>query len=257
MDPLLRILIVEDNASTAMLIEEGLEQAGYAVCGKAGDYKEAMMLMKKELPDVVLVDIGLKGPVDGIQTARDLMHIKPVPLLYLTAHTDDETYNRAKQTAPAAFLYKPWRIQELIRQVDLAAYNQQPEQKSDLLGTSDYIYLPDGGSKFRVYINRIIYIQADGAYAKIHLTKEESDRLKLKKPIKPLHVSSSLGSLLDYLPASFYRLSRSYAINLHHLERIEPSQLIMNEEDKPITLPEGGLKKLLNYLRVVRSGQRS
>lgn len=272
MNTSLRILIVEDNSTTAMAIEESLEQAGYTVCGTASNYAEAIALMKDESPDLALIDIGLKGKQDGIVTAQELLRIKPIPLLYLTALTDDATYARAKQTNPVAFLHKPLRIRELAMQIDLALHNANQERSSDQkpkanpVSSSAYLYLPDSyekdlgdgkkrvQSRFRVRIESIIWLQAHGAYTELFLMLEELGRLK--KNEHSLVITMSLGSMLDYLPDHFYRLSSSIAINLNHLDRIESSQVIMEGYPKELDIPEGGRQKLLDRLIVVRSRQR-
>lgn len=79
---------------------------------------------------------------------------------------------------------------------------------------------------------------------------------RLKKNEHSLVITMSLGSMLDYLPDHFYRLSSSIAINLNHLDRIESSQVIMEGYPKELDIPEGGRQKLLDRLIVVRSRQR-
>lgn len=195
----LRILIVEDRPTTVMAIKESLEQTSYTVCGEAADHKSAIALMKSELPDLAIIDIGLKGQPDGIVTAQELIRIKPIPFLYLTVHTDDTTYNRAKNTNPVAFLHKPLRVREFAMQIDLALHNyyngntsvfasaSKPTDyegnKTVILSTSDYLYIPDKSGKFRIHISSIIFLEADGSYTKLFLTKNELDRLDRKSVV--------------------------------------------------------------------------
>ncbi|WP_234736601.1 response regulator [Tellurirhabdus bombi] len=246
----LRILIVEDVPLTAISLEEHLTQAGYIVCGKATDYESAIRLMKKESPDLALIDIQLDGQPDGIVTAQELLRIKPIPIIYLTGHPESEYFARAKKTKPAAFLHKPIRLRELAMQVDLALHNYYLDSNTELASISDYVYIPDGHSKYRVHQNGIAFLRANRAYVDLFLTSEEYERLKIKTKNVPLTVSVSLGKMLEYLPTHFYKISRSVAINLNHLERIETTQIVIGEEE--IDLPEGAYKKLIERLNVVR-----
>jgi DNA-binding NarL/FixJ family response regulator len=268
----LRILIVEDQPTTVMAIKESLEQTGYTICGDAADYASAVALMKRESPDLVIVDIALKGNRDGIVTAQELIRIKPIPLLYLTIHTDDITFERAKQTNPVAFLYKPFRVREVAMQIDLALLNNHQARdayerpKAAQVSTFNDLYLPDSYEKdlgngkkrvqstFRVRIESIIWLQAHGSYAELFLTQEEMGRLK--KNANSLVITMNLGSVLDSLPGHFYRVTTSLVINLNRVDRIEASQVIMEDYPKEIEIPKGGRQQLLAHLNVARSRQR-
>lgn len=268
----LRILIVEDEPTTVMAMKQELEQAGHTICGDAPDYRSAISLMKRELPDLAIIDIGLKGQPDGVVTAQALIQIKPIPLLYLTVHEDQETFIRAKQTNPIGFMNKPLRYSQLLKQVDLAwqnyyqGWNASDKPKADRVPTPDYLYLPDSygedlgdgqkriHSKFRVHIDSIIWLQAKGSSTYLFITKDESDRLK--KNTSALLVTINLGSLLDYLPDHFYRLSSSEAINLNHLDRIESRRIMLSGYSRAIEISEGSQQKLLERLTVARTRQR-
>ncbi|WP_338875047.1 response regulator [Spirosoma sp. SC4-14] len=262
-----RILIVEDESLAVMAIKESLERTSYKICGEAADHDSAIALMKTESPDLVLLDIGLKGKPDGVTTAQSLKKIKPVLIFYITGRMEDETYERAKKTNPIGFLYKPFRPWDLVRQIDLALHNyhegnpsenrlksyDDDEQKTDLISTSDYLYLPDRTARFRIYIKNIIYLEADKGYTELFLTSEELDRLKRK--IRRVVVAKGLSNILDYLPNTFYKLSRSVAINMDHLDRIETSYLVLGSYE--VALPEGTRQPLLERLNAIRSRKRT
>ena len=108
-----RILIVEDDRLIAQGLRWRLTALGYTVVGLATSGEEAMAHAAGLRPDVVLMDIGLGGTMDGVETARHMRALAPVPVIYLSASTDARTVARAWQTAPAGYLGKPVSDQAL------------------------------------------------------------------------------------------------------------------------------------------------
>jgi DNA-binding LytR/AlgR family response regulator len=259
MNPSLRILIVEDDPLTALTIEENLTEAGYEICGKAADYESAIRLMVKESADLALIDISLgAGQPDGIAVAREFMRIKPIPIIYLTGHTEPETFSRAKKTNPLAFLHKPFRPAELADQIELALHNFYHGEKAEMVGMSDHMYVPEGQNKLlRVNHEGILVLKAEGAYTEFFLTQAEFSRLypeKIYRSTQPLLMSVGFGHLFSNLPENFYKVSRSMAINLNYLDRVEYSRVFVGECE--VTLPEGGHKALMDRLNIIRSRKK-
>lgn len=115
-----RILVVEDEALVAMATAQLLEDAGYEVVGMAADSRQALRLAEDERPDLVLMDIRLRGGDDGVATAAQIRQQLGLPILYVSAHGDSATLARAAQTDPAGFLGKPHTTDELLRAVGRA-----------------------------------------------------------------------------------------------------------------------------------------
>ena len=105
--PVAKVLIIEDEAITALDIKKTLEKLNYEIVGIKGRGDEAIKLLDKTNPDIILMDITLKGELDGIETARLINIQNKIPIVYLTAHFDDETIERCKSTNPYGFLLKP------------------------------------------------------------------------------------------------------------------------------------------------------
>src|ERR1700761_2335652 len=97
------ILIVEDEQLIALELAAGLERDGYRVAGIADTFEEAAAIFSREIVDIVLMDIHIKGKRDGVDTAAELMRLRAVPIVYLSALTDARTVERVKGTHPAAF----------------------------------------------------------------------------------------------------------------------------------------------------------
>ena len=116
----IKILIVEDDDVLARIITWRLTNLGYEVCGRASSGTEAMELLLREQPDLILMDINLKGDIDGIETTTRIKKEFRLPVIYLTSHSDGSTLERAKATRPDGFVLKPFGDQDLRVAIELA-----------------------------------------------------------------------------------------------------------------------------------------
>ena len=129
----IRILIVEDEYIIANDIQTSLENMGYEVCGMAASGKKALTLTKELSPDLILMDIMLKGDMDGIETAAMIRETYDISVIFLSAYSDDGILDRAKQTLPFGYLIKPFRDRELKAAIEMAIYKQGMEKKQTAL----------------------------------------------------------------------------------------------------------------------------
>src|SRR4051794_27643473 len=123
-----RILIVEDEGIIAKDIERALRKLAYAVSGIVSTGEEALLHVADERPDLVLMDIMLKGDIDGIETAQRVRQQFGVPVVYLTAFGDPTTLQRATATAPFGYVLKPFEDRDLYAAVESALYRNQMER---------------------------------------------------------------------------------------------------------------------------------
>lgn len=119
---------MEDDAIESMDIKSTLESFGYEVPYTASRGEEAVEKAKKEIPDLILMDIVLKGNIDGIEAANEIKELD-IPLIFLTAHSEDATVQKAKLTGPYGYLIKPYDPSELKYAIELALYKNQMEKK--------------------------------------------------------------------------------------------------------------------------------
>ncbi|MDI6723425.1 MAG: PAS domain S-box protein [Methanobacterium sp.] len=124
-----KILIVEDEAITAMDIQKALENRGFEVVSIASIGKEAIKKAGELKPDLVLMDIILKGNTDGITVADKIMSLFDIPVIYITAFSDEETFKRAKLTKPYGFITKPINYNELRGYIEIALYKHSIDKK--------------------------------------------------------------------------------------------------------------------------------
>jgi len=115
-----KILIVEDEAVTSMELEETLKRRGYEVVGTATNGRDALRIAKERWPDLILMDIRIQGPMDGIETADQINIFYEIPVIFLTAYSDDLTISRVIKTKSYSFLLKPFNEKELISNIEMA-----------------------------------------------------------------------------------------------------------------------------------------
>ena len=120
-----KVLIVEDESIIAMELEQQIKQLGYAVIEPVASGEAALRNAEIERPDLVLMDIRIQGPADGIETAEAIRYRFDIPVIYLTAHADQATIQRAKMTEPLGYLLKPWREHELQAAITVALYTHK------------------------------------------------------------------------------------------------------------------------------------
>jgi PAS domain S-box-containing protein len=124
-----RILVVEDEGVVAADIEECLKKLGYSVVASAATAAAAIRKAVEKEPDLVLMDIRLKGPVDGVDAADELHHRLGIPVVFLTAYADAEILERAKRTCPSGYILKPFDERSLRSAIEIALHKHPLEQR--------------------------------------------------------------------------------------------------------------------------------
>lgn len=130
-----KILVVEDEAIVAEDIAKTLKDLGYAVPSVVASSDKALEKVETDHPDLVLMDILLKGKKDGVQTADMIRHQYKIPVVYLTAHADTKTLNRAKTTDPFGYLLKPFGDKELQSTIEMALHKSHMERRIEHLNS--------------------------------------------------------------------------------------------------------------------------
>ncbi len=123
------ILVVEDESIVASDLQNRLINMGYSVPTTSPSGEDALRKAKLLAPDLVLMDIRLKGEMDGVEAAEQMRDLFDVPCIYLTAYTDDDTLRRAKITEPYGYIVKPFEERELHTAIEMALYRHKTEQK--------------------------------------------------------------------------------------------------------------------------------
>lgn len=215
-----RILIVEDEFIISEKLARNLRGIGYIILGIVCSGEEAVKAAKDGNPDIIIMDIKLEGELDGIETAREISKTNPVPLIYLTGLTDNNTFARAKKTSPASFLTKPYNQVDINNAIELALFNtaflgysdKEKDKSSEdtFFILEDRIFVKDNRNCFnKVEIDDIFYIEGEGSYSTIHTLEEKyltSFNLKV--------IEKRIGN-----PA-LMRIHRSFIVNLKKIKQI-------------------------------------
>ncbi len=124
-----RILVVEDEAIVAAEIEERLAAMGYEPAGCASTGEQALALTEELRPSLILMDIRLKGGMDGVAVAEAIRRRFHLPVIFLTAYSEDETLDRAKLAEPFGYILKPFDDRELKSTIEIALFKHRTEEE--------------------------------------------------------------------------------------------------------------------------------
>jgi len=229
----MNVLIVEDEAITALDLSEGLQQWGYAIAGVADNARTAKILYEEKEADIVLMDIRLKGEKDGVDTVMELMKIRKSPVIYLTAFTDAATVERVKNTYPAAFLTKPYNVDNVRIAIELALHNfaagkapDQPVRQTDrepLLRLNDSLFVKMNYRFVKLPLSSLCYIETDNNH--VHLVTSE----------KKYVVRLSLNQVLDSIQwEKLIRIHRSFAVNIDAVSSFTEQEVTVNKDILPV-----------------------
>jgi AmiR/NasT family two-component response regulator len=169
----LNIFIVEDESIVAKDIQNNLIKLGYNVLGIANNGKDAIEQIKETNPDVVLMDIMIKGDLTGIEVAEQIRKHISVPVIFLTAYADESTLSRAKVTEPYGYILKPFKEIDLHSTIEMAVYKHQKDsalqKERDFLyslvenkdgSQSDILFVKANSRLVKVYLKDIYYVEA-------------------------------------------------------------------------------------------------
>lgn len=226
----LKIGIVEDELIIAEALRQMLISMGYLTTEIATRYSEAVDMIESEKPDLVLLDINLAGQLDGVDLAYVIRKNFNTPIIFLTANTDPQTIQRVKQVNPSAFLAKPISKEQLFSAIEIAVSNFTATTVSDNstpapAARQEFIFIKDGGTFHKVYFNQIVYLESEANYVSVHL----SDKTKIL-------ARTTLNELYEVLVKNnFFRVHRSYVVNLQKIEKIGLSEITVKENKIPLS----------------------
>ena len=238
-----KILIVEDEMIIAANISLQLTVLGYEVTGIISRGEDALNHVRQNNPDIVIMDIQLKGKMDGIDTAISIRREFDLPIIYLTANVDDEHFKRAKTTNPSAFISKPFKKLDLQHAIELTTHQLNLNGDGSLdegCGSpyvqSDSIFVRKNERMIKILIDDILYFEADRNYCKIFSKGKECLVVRTLKEID------------EKLPKDkFLRIHRSYIVNLSHVDEVAGSHVVIGK--KAIPMSKNLRTELLNRLQ--------
>ncbi len=224
-----KILIVEDDMIIAANISLQLTNLGYEVTGIETKAKEAIHHALETKPDLILMDVQLKGESNGIEAAHAIRKYLDIPLIYLTANVDEATFQKAKETHPFAFIAKPFTNLNLERTVALV--EEKILEKRDAVSVEDTlvdsqedrIFIRNNNKLIKVMLDDILYVEADRNYCKITTIAQS------------YMVVSPMNKLCEKIDSrNFVRIHRSFVVNFSKLEAVAESYVEVNGKLIPI-----------------------
>lgn len=246
-----QILIVEDESIVAMDIKQSLEKLGYDVIGIASSGKKALeYLSKRTKPDLILMDIMIKGDMTGVDVSAHVKENHQIPVVFLTAYADDQTLEKAKNTNPYGYILKPFKEVDLKTNVEIALHkykvNSKVQKELDAYATivsnsensKPYIFIKNKSRFIKTNVEDLFYVEALKDYVIFHTEKE---KYTLHCTMKEIEAK---------LPQeSFARVHRSFIVNLDKIHVIEYVNAVVKLETLNKDIPLGASYKQALFKR--------
>ncbi len=233
-----RILIVEDEVLIADTLKRYLEKQGHTIVGMAINFEEAQNYLEKHQPDLALLDIRLNGEKTGIDVAHYIRSkMSNTKFIYLSSQLDKNSLDHAKETFPKGYLSKPIQKETLFTTIEIAMHNHYGLNKDE-----ESILLNDGHKNFRVSMNKILFLEAEHVYVKVHTSQKR----------EPIIIRSSLSEMLKKLPQKeFIQTHRSFIVNTEHIDYWDKNFIYVAK--KAIMVSRARKKDVLTYLEKIIS----
>lgn len=251
----LSILIVEDDLSFALELDMLVREIGYNVVGRVDNSAEALETILTESPDMILMDIDIKGKLTGIEIAEKITHLD-IPVLFITSFAQETYYNQAKKTNFIGYLVKPINKYSLRSSLEMAIRSISNNRKEDAnnmelqkdkseetetFPLKEYLFFKKKGVFQKVKIQEILYLEANDDYCLIHTIAGSfiaSQRL------------SQMEDLLDNY--SFMRIHRSYLVNLNAITSIDTSDNLVFFKEKQVPYSRSKKDLLLEQINLIK-----
>lgn len=226
----LNILIVEDDISLAVDLEMIVEEMGYNVIGKPDNSEEALKIIEQEVPDLILMDIDIKGNLTGIQVAEKIRHAD-IPVLFVTSFNDQIHFDQAKKTNYIGYIVKPVNKFTLRSTIE-NTFRGIAKEETEAFPIKDTLFFKKRGILYRIKIPSILYVSADDDYT--ITTTQEGEFISSLRLFE-------IQELLE--PFDFIKVHRSHLVNLNKVHSIDTNRNILKigEHEVPVSRTNKGL----------------
>ena len=245
------VLLVEDESIVAKDIQLSLKRLGYNVLGIENTGEKAISSARKLDPDIIIMDIMLKGKINGIEASEKIRKEQNIPIIYLTAYADENTLSKAKITEPYAYIIKPYKEIDLHTSIEMALYKHTKEleilKERDMLynivenkDNTEYIFVKSKSRLIKLNTNDVIYIEALKDYVVINTSAARYT------------IHSTMKDIQKKMPEDkFLRVHRSYIVNLNKISEIESPNLILEGNKKIIPIGGSFREGLLSKINLI------
>ena len=245
------VLVVEDESIVSKDIQYSLKKLGYNVVGVAATGQKAIDLCGEKLPDIILMDIMLKGDINGIEASTRIKETYNIPVIFLTAYADENTLSKAKVTEPYAYIIKPFKEIDLHTSIEMAFYKHSKEleilKERDMLynivenkENKEFIFVKSKSRLIKLNTKDIFFIEALKDYVVINTLN------------KRYTVHSTMKDIERKMPQDFFlRVHRSYIVRLDKIAQIEQPNLILEENNKIIPIGGSYKEELIKRINLI------
>lgn len=226
----LKVLIVEDDLIIAESLKIMLESMGYEVVAMYTSGRETLENFSPGFADIILMDIQLKGKLDGVDTSIEIRKMSTAPVIFITQVTDERTRKKAiNETNAVYYINKPFTKLDISTAIDLAIKSIKKEKLTAKSNENSYllkdcIFVKNGFGFKKVMIADILFLRADGSYCDLVFKENTvafSENLSMME--KKLSFAKEL-----------VRVHRSYIVNIHSIQRIHENRLWVTDIEIPI-----------------------
>jgi DNA-binding LytR/AlgR family response regulator len=248
----INVLVVEDESIVSKDIQHSLKKLGYQVVGAAATGEKAIELVRSESPDIVLMDIMLKGDMNGIEVAEVVRSEFNIPVIFLTAYADESTLSKAKVTEPYGYIIKPFKEIDLHTSIEMALYKHKKtrelEKERDYLYTlvdnketvDGFIFVKSNSKLVKLNTKDIYFIEALKDYVVINT---RDTRYTIHSTMK--EIETKMGN------TEFIRVHRSFIVRLDKIAAIDFPNLVLEDDKKVIPIGGSYRDDLNNRIRTV------
>lgn len=239
----IKILLVEDDPVYIRTFKMYLDVAGYSLAGHTTRGEEVLNLVAATQPDLVLLDIQLEGEKTGTEIAKLLNSIHPLPVIFITALTQEPVFKEAMESDPYAYLVKPFSQENLHSAIELAVgkFYENDSRSASMQHKQlppQQLFIRHDGMLTKIKLEEIEYVEVQDKESLVYLTEQE-----------PMLVKHSLRSFKERLPSDqFFQSHRSYLVNIQKITQFDTANqhLILSKAKVPITQP--ARKELLKLI---------
>lgn len=234
------VYVIEDEPLYAGQLEMLIDELDYDMLGVSDNSDTAKVEIERLKPDLLLVDINIRGTMDGIELVKSLD--APIPAIFITSFTDQETFDRAKETNPYAYLAKPFDSQNLQQTIELAL--NRTGLTGDHLADQDLqipgaFFVKNRNKLEKVEVRDVQYLEVENRYSTIITDSGKKFVLRM-----------SMGEVQKRLPSnSFIRIHRKYAVNLNKVKSIDVQDNLLFLDDVQLPISRSNKEELLRKLK--------
>ncbi|WP_268036934.1 LytR/AlgR family response regulator transcription factor [Algoriphagus sp. PAP.12] len=240
-----KILLIEDNTNLSENISELLKINGYEILRIFDSADSVMEYISGTPPDLILIDIKLKGSKTGIELAHDLRNEFKVPIVFITSASGKDVISKVRHLHPDGFIVKPFTKESLITTIELAIANYKSDELIDnrtslikTQNTPDELFIRENGWLKKIKIDDIQWIKAEGTYTQLYA---EGKQYTLRNTAKEI-----LSKLNE---DQFHRVHKSYIINLKKIDAFNSSTVKILDSEIPIG--RNYYKELINMVNKI------